>query len=89
MALAPRRIRDLADHGLESLAVAREAVVDADRIEDEAEIARAREQSNGTARSVAEAMFDQLADTDVEWPLRVAEMIGAVEAHRRPTFDRP
>ena len=44
VALAPRRVGDVGDHGLDALAVGVEAVVEAHRVEDVADVAQVREQ---------------------------------------------
>ena len=90
VALAPRRVRDLGDDGLEALAARREAVVEAHRVEAVPERARLGEQPHRAAGVGAGAPGDERADRVGERHGRVAEVVGAAEAHEpRPARDEP
>ena len=88
MLLAPRRVGHFGDDGLDSL-IGIEAVVEADRIHREAEVAEVRQQPNRTSWPLSGASRHQVADRFGQRLVRRPEMVAATKPGQVRSIGRP
>ena len=77
--LSPRRIGDLGDHAVKVTVFAMEKEK-RDRVESDTQVARVRQQPDGTFRVPPQTGLHELTSARRQWPIGAREVIGVAKA---------